>query len=161
LAIRSRETSVVGGVSSRLYGGRFEEGFITAGAFAAARYAYNDIVRYDTAWGPGGEAVSKGSLDMPREFANNIGVANQIVDPNSMWGEGGIVSRVANYIPGVNAVSGLHDVYQIRLEQWGGEYARNSLNVPGMIPAAAMTYAGLLNNIQPYIDAAYRTKRND
>lgn len=76
----------------------------------------------------------------------NIGTAGP-VDPNSWWGEGGIVSRLANNIPGVNAVSGLHDVFQIRLDEMGGNIARNALNVPGMLPAAGVTYAALFDGI--------------
>jgi len=120
---------------------------------SAASFADNDIVKYDTAWGSGGDAVSKAPLDMPVEYANNIGTVERVIDPNSMWAEGGIVSRALNYVPGVNAVAGMHDVFQVRLDEWGGERARNLLNVLGMLPAAAITYGALINNIAPLSNA--------
>ena len=64
--------------------------------------------------------------------------------PNIRWHEGGRVSLAANQVPGVNAVSGLHDTFQIRLDQWGGRFARIALNVPGMPPVAVITYAALV-----------------
>lgn len=48
-----------------------------------------------------------------------------------------------NAIPGINAVSGMHDVFQVRLDQFGGSFARNVLNVPGMPLAAGLTYGAL------------------
>lgn len=61
------------------------------------------------------------------------------------WNEGGIISRMANYIPGINAVSGLHDVFQITLDRLGNSM-RDIFNVPGMLPAAALTYTGLMSD---------------
>jgi len=84
------------------------------------------------------------SVDMPVKGTNNIGTAGK-VDPNSIFGEGGYISRIANQIPVVNAVGGMHDVFQIQLEAWGGNIARNIFNVPGMMIAAAITYPGMLD----------------
>ena len=47
-----------------------------------------------------------------------------------------------NRVPGVNAVAGLHDVFQVNL---GG--MRNILNVPGMPIAAIVTYAGMFQGV--------------
>ena len=58
------------------------------------------------------------------------------------------MSRFANFIPGVNAVSGMHDMFQVTLDKWGGDWARNILNVPGMIPAAGITYGALMTDMR-------------
>ena len=65
----------------------------------------------------------------------------RVVDTNGLFNEGGVVSRMANHIPGVNAVAGLHDVFQINLNGW----SRNALNVPGMFVAAPITGAALMH----------------
>lgn len=47
-----------------------------------------------------------------------------------------------NRIPGLNAVAGLHDIFQISMPT---ELMRAVLNVPGMIPAVLITYGALLD----------------
>ncbi len=54
------------------------------------------------------------------------------------------MSSLANQIPGINAVAGMHDTFQLHLDQWGGRLTGWALNVPGMPIAVALTYAGLL-----------------
>ena len=51
-----------------------------------------------------------------------------------------------NRVPGINAVAGMHDMFQINLDRvfWPG--ARDWLNVPGMLVAAPVTYASLLDS---------------
>lgn len=96
-------------------------------------------------WKSGGKAVNKDVLDYPTEGANNIGIAGK-VDKTYWFGEGGIVSRFANRIPGVNAVAGSHDVMQINLDILQGTsdgWLRSTLNVPAMIPATVLTYTTL------------------
>lgn len=86
---------------------------------------------------------------------NNLSLA-----PLILWfGEGGVLSRIANQIPSLNAISGMHDVFQVRLQEWGGVWARNALNVPGMLPAAGVTLMGLRDT--PYLsyDTIERTER--
>jgi hypothetical protein len=78
---------------------------------------------------------------------NNIGEANRVVNPDSLWGEGGRVSRVLNRVPGVNAVGGMHDIFQVRADQVGGAGLRGVLNVPGMPVAAALTYPALMEGV--------------
>lgn len=146
-------SGVAGGVVSELQGQPFARGFAIGAITALARYGYNEVVRYDTTWAPGGDAVNKGPLDLPAKGANNIGFFMEKVDPNSLGGEGGVVSRMLNYVPGVNAVARLHDVFQVRLDQLGGEWARNLLNVPGMVPAVVITYAGLVNTTPSIVDS--------
>jgi len=87
-------------------------------------------------------------LPYPAEGKNNIGTQGGPVDPNGWFNEGGRVSRFANFIPGVNAVSGMHDMFQVTLDKWGGDWARNILNVPGMIPAAGITYGALMTDMR-------------
>jgi hypothetical protein len=167
-------TSVVGqavaaSATSQLVGsGKIDFGSLLTSAasamvFAGARFVYNDIVKYDVTWGPGGDAVSKQLLSPPSEFANNIGVAVETIDPNSIWGEDGIVSRALNQVPGINAVAGLHDAFQVFLEKWGDGNIRNIRNIPGMIPAAVITYGRLMSDISRYIDVlnSGKIKQND
>ena len=138
-----------GGGVSELAGQGFEKGAIFAGITAFARLTYNKIVGYDLDWKPGGESVGKARFDMPVEGANNIGVQTKPVDPNGCFNEGGTISRSANYMPGVNATAGMHDAFQVRIDEFFGgqdlgEFARNALNVPGVLPAAALSYGGLM-----------------
>jgi len=58
--------------------------------------------------------------------------------------EGGPVSRFANQILGVNAVAGMHDVFQVSM---GNSLAGDVFNVPRMAVAAAMTYPGFLGQL--------------
>jgi len=62
-----------------------------------------------------------------------------------------LVDQALFFIPGVNAASEIHDVFQVRLGQYGGNFARNFFNVPGMIPAAGITYAGLMTDTSAII----------
>ena len=153
MVVGTIKSAMIGGAGSKLGGGKFADGAQT-GAFSylmrATPKAYEDTVGYKLDTGPGGDAVVKGENEMPREGANNIGTqGNEKLDPECMACEGGKVSRIANEIYGVNAMSGLHDVFQISLPG----ISRDILNVPGMPVAAAITYFGLLGdglNKMPY-----------
>ena len=136
--------SLAGGISATLQGGRFAEGLTSSAISSGLRYAYNVAVNYDVTIESGGNAVEKeSSLAMPVQGANNIGTAEKLVDPKAIWVEGGVVSRIANRIPSLNAIAGMHDVFQVELERLGGVWARNAFNVPGMPLAAAITWGGL------------------
>lgn len=102
---------------------------------------YKDVVGYDLDAGPGGPAVGKDPLQAPVEGANNIGTQQKVVDPACTFCEGGSVSRGLNQVPGINAVAGMHDVFQVNL---GTGLARDIFNIPGMPVAAALTYGGFL-----------------
>lgn len=146
---RIAANSLAGGASSAAQGGDFKDGFKNSAIGSAFRYVYNSIVRYDVDMGPGGKAVDKPNpLDMPVKGANNFGKAGK-VDPESWFGEGGMLSRVANQIPSINAISGMHDVFQVKLQEWGGVWTRNIFNVPGMPLAAGMTWMGMRDT--PYL----------
>jgi len=141
---RTAAAAVVGGTASRLGGGKFANGASTFGFLRLFRELpgyYRQKVGFDPDIGPGGEAVQKTDISPPVEGANNIGVQGLNVNDPCLFCEGGPVSRVANQIPGINAVGGLHDVFQISM---GDSIWRNVLNVPGMSVAAGITYGGFV-----------------
>jgi hypothetical protein len=73
----------------------------------------------------------------PLKGYNNIGIQDK---PLSIFYEGEALSKVLNIVPaGINAVAGLHDKFQTSMTGW----MRNVFNVPGMIPAAVITYGGM------------------
>lgn len=138
--------AIGGGAASELTGGRFRDGFLLAGITASAQYLYNSMVNYKPTWQSGGPAQPKTQSQMPIKGANNIGIqGDQSMDPRSWFNEGGRISRFLNKVPGVNAVAGLHDVFQVRLDGAIIPGARDILNVPGMIPAAGITAAALID----------------
>ena len=106
--------------------------------------AYKSVVGYEITIESGGEAVQKGFNSPPVKGANNIGVQGYPVDLGSLFNEGGVVSRLTNKIGGINAISGLHDTFQINLPG----ASRDILNIPGMPVAAYVTYIGLYNQIK-------------
>jgi hypothetical protein len=146
------------GVSSEIMGGEFKDGFKMALVTASARYLYESTVKYKATWESGEEAVSKTSSDTAFEGKNNIGIAGK-VNPNSLLGEGGKVSRILNQVPGVNAVAGMHDVMQVGFDRVVGtsdSWLRTVANVPAMVPAVAITYSALA---APYVNT-YVVERN-
>jgi hypothetical protein len=88
---------------------------------------------------------------MPIEGANNFAESRSVVDPGTFAGEGGRLSRFMNRIPGMNAIAGLHDVFQVRLDLLGGDRfgqaLRSTLNFPGMPVAAGLTYPALFDGV--------------
>ena len=126
-------------------------------------------VRYYFSFEPGGDPIQKSDVSRPVKGANNIGEQGcKLLDGfplGTTWerfvSEGGTLSRPLNVVPGINAVTGLHDVFQISLELYGSASARSIWNVPGMISAAAITYGALLDGVSGNvvrIDRAQRTK---
>jgi hypothetical protein len=111
---------------------------------------YRRVVRYDLDISPGGAPVEKGFEGRPVQGANNIGLERPWkydVDGERRVGffeEGGLLSNVGNWIPGVNAVAGVHDVFQVSM---GASIPRDVFNVPGVAVAAAFTYPGLLGQL--------------
>jgi RHS repeat-associated protein len=132
------------GIGNVLQKKKFTEGMeLSIFSFAAAN-AYKSLVGYEVTIESGGEAVQKGFNSPPVKDANNIGIQGKAVDPKSLFNEGGAVSRIANKIGGINAISGLHDTFQIN----SPGASRDLLNIPGMPVAAYFTYFGLYNKIQ-------------
>jgi len=144
-------SGAVGGVAAKVGGGSFRDGFYLSAGFAGFGYAYDRIVNYSATWSPGGEAQGKQRFDLPIEGANNFAESRPVIDPDTLRGEGGRLSRFMNRIPGMNAIAGMHDVFQVRLDQFGGDrfgsLLRTSLNYPGMPVAAAMTYPALFDGL--------------
>ncbi|GAA5442112.1 hypothetical protein Misp06_00273 [Microbulbifer sp. NBRC 101763] len=151
-AARVIAAAIVGGTASAVSGGKFANG-AKAAAFLTALQGlpslYKKVVGYDLDMGPGGDAVGKGELQKPVEGANNIGTQNAKLNPDCVACEGGRLSEALNQVPGINAVAGVHDVMQVSL---GTGLARDVLNVPGMIPAAAFTYAAALGQPLTYLN---------
>eukprot|EP00457_Paulinella_chromatophora_P000117 gb/GEZN01000117.1/.p1 GENE.gb/GEZN01000117.1/~~gb/GEZN01000117.1/.p1 ORF type:complete len:2179 (-),score=148.47 gb/GEZN01000117.1/:363-6272(-) len=147
---RAVTNTVTKGIASELAGEKFADGLVMGGVTSASSYFYSSYVKYDAQWSPGGAAHTKSLLSPPIHGANNIGFQGGSVNTKS-WSlldglhEGGRYSRALNQIPGINAVAGLHDTFQIGL---GDGLARNSmaLNVLGMFPATAITLGALLDN---------------
>ena len=115
----------------------------------SAKVLYTKIVDYQPTWAKGGAAVSKAIGARPVEGANNVSFARESPNPNSWWDEGGLISRVGNRVPAINAVAGLHDNVQLGLEALGmalgvGKTLSFVLNVPGMPVTAAITYGALM-----------------
>ena len=161
--------TVFSGVKNRLSGKKFFEGFDLALLTFGAGQAYQKIVGYEASYDSGGPAANKGYRTPPVQGANNIGTQG---GPPSFFrfvfvfmsivlgviiliffyfwacflSEGGPLSEALNKVGGVNAVAGLHDVFQISLSD--KFYIRDILNVPGMPVAAALTYASLYSKIQ-------------
>lgn len=144
-------SGAAGGALAEAGGGEFRQGFMFAGGAAGFAWGYQEIVNYGATWEPGGEARGKDRFTMPGRGDINFGAAAQVVDPNSFWNEGGSLSRFMNRIPGMNAIAGMHDVFQVRLDQFGGSHfgsiLRGGLNIPGMPVAAALTYPALLQGV--------------
>jgi RHS repeat-associated protein len=150
--------ATVGGASARLQGASFGRGFLFAGIGSGAEYAYRAAVGYGTEWGPGGPAQPKESLARPIKGADNVGftLRNGIDDPaltssESVFGEGAPLMRLANHVPGINAVAGLHDIWQRQTAILGGDLLRNVLNVPGMAVAVGGTLPALVRGV-PVVD---------
>ena len=144
-------SGLVGGATATIGGGDFREGFGYSAGAAGFSYAYNRIVHYQATWAPGGAAQGKERFGMPIEGANNFAESRSVVDPATFTGEGGRLSRFMNRIPGMNAIAGLHDVFQVRLDLLGGDRfgqaLRNTLNFPGMPVAAGLTYPALFDGV--------------
>jgi hypothetical protein len=110
--------------------------------------AYYGMAEYDAALGPGGAAVRKESmLTMPVRGANNVGFADP--RPGScFWCEGAPLSAALNRVPGINATAGFHDALLVKIELAGvSAGGRNLLNIPMMIPSAALTFGALLPGV--------------
>ena len=126
-----------GGTASELTGGKFANGAYTVAFVIGLRSlpnAYNEFVGYELDMRPGGAAVGKEATQMPVEGANNIGTQHESVDPGCLFCEGGRIYRALNKVLGINAVAGVHDVFQVKL---GVGLRREIFNIPGMPVAAA------------------------
>ncbi|MEO7386406.1 MAG: FG-GAP-like repeat-containing protein [Gammaproteobacteria bacterium] len=148
---RIAAAGIVGGATAKVGGGEFRDGLAYSGGAATFGFAYDRLVNYSPTWASGGPAQGKQRFDMPIEGANNFAESRRVIDPTTFSGEGGRLSRFINRIPGMNAIAGMHDVFQVRIDQLGGDrfgsILRNSMNYPGMPVAAALTYPGLFDGV--------------
>jgi hypothetical protein len=46
----------------------------------------------------------------------------------------------------------MQDIFQINIDQYLGNFARNVFNIPGMLPAAAITYSALMTDYSAVIN---------
>jgi hypothetical protein len=135
-----------------LSGGKFANGARTAAFLVTLRELpslYEEYVGYELDAGPGGNPAPKDELTPPVKGANNVGIQGGRLDAQGRpvncgalcLREGGPLSRGLNRVFGVNATAGVHDNMQISL---GTGLAREALNFPLMVPAAAFTYSAIL-----------------
>ncbi|MEW8232465.1 MAG: RHS repeat-associated core domain-containing protein [Candidatus Thiodiazotropha endolucinida] len=164
-AYRIATAAMIGGVVSEIGGGGFENGAATFAFMRLIREIpdyYRSTVGYELDSSPGGKAVQKTDLSLPVRGANNIGTQGGPVDDPGFFSEGGPVSNAANQITGLNAVAGMHDIYQTSM---GNTVWRDVLNVPGMAVAAGVTYPGFIgqsiNNAPQSMVAPIRMKRRN
>ncbi len=144
--------SMGGGVSSELTGGSFQDGFKVALVTAAASYAYSSVTNYDSTLKSGDE-YSKSDwknynydekLRLTPKVGNTIGFNDRLTGDNwysleNIGKQGGLISRIANKIPGMNSFSKLHD------QLFVGKYLTQNTftNIPSMVPVLAVNYASI------------------
>jgi RHS repeat-associated protein len=141
------------GIAAGFAGGRGDiESILLASAISSTtsivlNSAYYGMVEYNATPQPGSAAQPKGRLDMPVQGGNNFGVAT--TQPGScFWCEGAPLSGAANRVPGMNATAGFHDALLVRVELVGvSQTGIAILNVPTMIPSAALTYGVLFPGV--------------
>jgi hypothetical protein len=142
-----------------LQGGSFRQRFIYSAAASGASELYKGLVGYEIDPRPGGDAITKTDVQPPVNGANNVGFQGQKLIDGLPCGfcEGGTYSRILNRVPLINAIAGLHDVFQINLGSM-----RNILNFPGMPVAAVVVSAGMLNGpASVQLTIRYEANEND
>ncbi len=141
--------ATVGGVTTKLQGGSFEDGFKYSGLSAGASEAYKYVVGYAANPLPGEQIPSgkyypdsEGQLLAPAGY--DVFGTNQKLSGNffgDFLKQGGTLSRIANLFPGANALAAFHD------DIFNQGYVANFntfTNIGTMLPAAAITYTALL-----------------
>ncbi len=145
---RVAASGVAGGTVAQVSGGKFKDGAFLSAMTAGARYLYNKVVGYGIRLKGGKFVAAKGRFTRPVDGANNIGEQGFLSSTASRFKgaihEGGAVSRFANRVPYINAIAGLHDVFQVSADQMFGPLARSIVNIPGMPIAGAVTFAGAM-----------------
>ncbi|MBS0398533.1 MAG: RHS repeat-associated core domain-containing protein, partial [Proteobacteria bacterium] len=145
---RVAANGVAGGASSEVAGGNFRDGLIMSAVMALAQLSYNKMMKYDVTWDKGkGLASENGTYDeklgVPKT-ADVFGTNQPLNVPgeSNFWKQGGPLSLFMDKIPGMHSLSRLHDYFQI---QFGPQdsLTRSVLNVPAMLPAAAINYGAL------------------
>jgi hypothetical protein len=152
--------SLAGGVSSAAQGGSFADGFRNSFATGSASWLYTNTVGWAADPKSGEGLALRGPNDPPPPFVNTIGTQDQRL-VGDFWKdfakEGGALSNFLNHIPGINAVSKLHDTIVIQYDP--GTMMRDYImNAPTMLPAAAVTYASLLDGYGSAALSMYKAK---
>lgn len=113
-----------------------------------ASYNYRKIAGYQPKPFKGKGYAEKDTFTAGIDGVNNIGYAH-MGPPGVFFDEGGSFSQFTNSIFGVNAVAGVHDRFQVSLQERNGVGWRENpvMNALGMPIAAAITYPAL--NWQP------------
>ncbi|MCL2761515.1 MAG: RHS repeat-associated core domain-containing protein, partial [Desulfuromonadales bacterium] len=143
-------TTVAGGTLSAAEGGDWETGALYAFGTSASAYAYNAMLKYNPDPGPGenipgGEYNAKVNGGRPPQGANVFGLNKPLT--GDFWADffkqGGALSKVANYVPGLNAVAAIHDFWMNNMTfNW-------ATNAGTMVLAAPLTYSALAIQITP------------
>jgi len=128
-------------------------------------YIYKSITGVDPTWNRGKCLASpKGnyveSLPLSKQITNaNIFGTNQRLTGNffsDFFKQGGALSVAANNVlPAAHGISVIHDVFQLGFDSIAGiqdSWLRAIGNVPAMLPAAAITYGGLIGNSPVVVD---------
>ncbi|MHB8727650.1 MAG: RHS repeat domain-containing protein [Sulfuricaulis sp.] len=118
-------SGVIGGITSKLQGGNFNDGFESSVISTAARIAWSTIVETQTGVPGGCEAKCvearpgleplSGYTNKPLSVAlmdpaaNNFSFKVLPGDSPTLGSEGGLFSIIADHIPGMNAVADMHD----------------------------------------------------
>lgn len=141
--------SFAGGVTSRLYGGNFEDGMGSAFVTGSANWAYASSVGYKPDGLPGrnqenidDDQTYKWDELTGQQTASSRGM-NVVGNNNSVdfCRQGSMCSRALNVVPGINATAGFHD--WIFNSSSMSQTAFN--NVWMMLPSAGLSYIALTN----------------
>jgi RHS repeat-associated protein len=150
-AERLAANSFAGGVSSRLYGGSFEDGMGGSVVTGSATWLYtstasplppnplpgNEIVggQYDPTLSNGQAPIGTDSIGFNGKLTGDL--------YKDFFNQGGALGQALNYVPGINATAYFHDwLFNAK----GYELPQSAFNnVITMLPSAALTYSSLLN----------------
>ena len=150
-------SGVVGGVTSKLQGGSFDQGFESSAIFTTARIAWSKTIETQAgiAGGcgnkcvearPGLEPLSDATpkpagVALMDPDANNLSLKVLPNNPITAGSEGGLFSVIMDHIPGMNAVADMHDALN-PLDNITGVGAA-AWFVGSMPIAAAVSYSAL------------------
>ena len=137
---------------------------------SSAKYLYRSVVGYDSTLKSGeeygkdeyGKYMYSEKLGHTPQDGNTIGFNREFTE-NTEWydlsntgKQGGLISRGANIVPGMNSFSKFHD------QLFVGEHLNQSMltNIPSMIPAIAINYASIYSQNQTHIQTYDNIRRS-
>ena len=148
---KSGVEAAVGGAVARLNGQSSEFGALRYGLSAFANEIYHAYVPEDP------QFLGPGDSGMPKTDANDVVLWLDHSNFGEFWdgaahrgpfslAEGGPLSRFANgYVPGMDATSKIHDVWDILGDQ---TICESDACVSTMLPSAAVAYGALYRNVR-------------